>query len=207
MRAFFESIAAKGPLFCAGQILGIFIIAWSFLIYLQRDRNRILIFKFCGDMFSVVQYALCSAPAGAVLNVIMGCREIIFFHRGKRRWANSIAWLFVFMALIFLSPFVTSKEPVFSALWLLNLLPACGSVLGVIGLYAKNPTLTRLLSLGGIICWLIYVTLLQNWIQIVSNVISICSILVGLLGDYIRYRKKKAASGDAASAGTDQAEE
>lgn len=95
---------------------------------------------------SVVQFAFCGAYTGAALNVVMAFREIIFLNKTKHKWASGKIWLYIFIALIFLLPFVTSKEPILSALWLLNVLPAFGSSLAVVGLYNENTLITKTLS-------------------------------------------------------------
>ena len=146
MKTFFDKIAANGPLYTAGQIIGLALIIWNFFIYVQKSHEKILIFKCAGDLMSVVQFAFCGAYTGAALNVVMAFREIIFLNKTKHKWASGKIWLYIFIALIFLSPFVTSKEPILSALWLLNVLPAFGSSLAVVGLYNENTLITKTLS-------------------------------------------------------------
>ena len=189
MKNFFEKIAANGPLYTAGQIIGLALIIWNFFIYVQKSHEKILIFKCAGDLMSVVQFAFCGAYTGAALNVVMAFREIIFLNKTKHKWASGKIWLYVFIVLIFLSPFVTSKEPILSALWLLNVLPAFGSSLAVIGLYNEKTLITKMLSGIGIACWLVYVILLKNYIQIVGNVITLSSICIGITSELIRRKK------------------
>lgn len=138
---------------------------------------------------SVAQFALCGAYTGAALNIVMALREIVFLNKTKCKWAKNKIWLYVFIVLIFLSPFVTSKEPILSALWLLNVLPAVGSSLAVVGLYNEKTLITKTLSGIGIICWLVYVTLLKNYIQIIGNVITLTSIAIGIACEMLRKRK------------------
>lgn len=192
MQEFFDGLVAKGPLYLAGQILGFFLIAWTFLIYIQKNRNRILIFKLAGDAMSIVQYVLCGAYSGAGVNVVMCLREIVFLNRGKRKWADFKGWVVIFVVFIFVMTFVTNGQVLFSAIWWASLLPAIGSSIAVVGLYSKKASLTRLLSLIGICFWLVYVIIMENWIQVVSNLISIVSIAIGLVGDYVRAKKEKA---------------
>lgn len=202
MQTFWSSVVAKGPAFVAGQLLGFFIILWSLLIYVQRERNRILAFKLAQDVMSVLQFVLCGAYTGAGVNTVMCLREIVFLHRGKRKWADHRAWLYIFIAFICLSTFLTSDQTPFTLLWYIGALPALGSSIAVVGLYNRSAHVARLCSLVGICLWLVYVLLMENWIQVVSNVISILSILVGLIGDARRRRAEK-RGGDPASETTD----
>ncbi len=191
MLEFFKGIADKGTPYLIGQIIGLVAIAWSLLIYTQKSRDRILIFKFICDAMSVAQFILCGAYTGAGLNAVMCGREAVFFNRGKHKWADSILWLFAFSALIFAMPFITCKEPVFSFLWVINVLPAIGSCLAVIGLYNKKAYVTRLFSLIGMSLWLTYVIIIENPVSILSNAISIVSILIGLGGDAVRALRQR----------------
>lgn len=193
MKTFFDKIAANGPLYTAGQIIGLALIIWNFFIYVQKSHEKILIFKCAGDLMSVVQFAFCRAYTGAALNVVMAFREIIFLNKTKHKWASGKIWLYIFIVLIFLSPFVTSKEPIWSALWLLNVLPAFGSSLAVVGLYNENTLITKTLSGIGIACWLVYVTLLKNYIQIVGNIITLSSICIGIISEILRRKKGNSA--------------
>lgn len=189
MKDFFEKIISQGPFYTAGQILGFVIIIWNFFIYTQKSHKKILIFKCVGDLMSVAQFALCGAYTGAALNVVMALREILFLNKTKYKWAKSKIWLYIFIVLIFSSPFITSKEPILSALWFLNVLPAFGSSLAVVGLYNEKTLITKTLSGIGIICWLVYVILLKNYIQIIGNVITLTSIAIGIASEIWRKRK------------------
>lgn len=189
MKDFLEKIISQGYFYTAGQILGFVIIIWNFFIYTQKSHKKILIFKCVGDVMSFVQFALCGAYTGAALNIVMALREIVFLNKTKHKWAEGKIWLYIFIVLIFSAPFVTSKEPILSALWLLNVLPAFGSSLAVVGLYNEKTLITKTLSGMGIICWLIYVTLLKNYVQIVSNVITLTSIVIGIISEILRKRK------------------
>lgn len=191
MKEFFDGLIAKGPLYLAGQILGFFLIAWAFLIYVQKNRNRILVFKLIGDALSIVQYVLCGAYSGAGVNSVMCLREIVFLNREKHKWANFKGWVVIFVLFIFIMTFVTNGQEPFSPIWWASTLPAIGSSIAVVGLYSKKASLTRILSLVGICFWLVYVIIMENWIQVVSNVISIISIIIGLFGDYFRAKKAR----------------
>lgn len=188
MEEFWNNIVSKGTLYLIGQIIGIISICLAFVIYTQKDRNKLVIFKLVADVLSVVQHTFSGTYAGAATSVVMCFRDFIFIYRGSRKWADHIAWLFVFEIFIFVSPFITTKEPPFSFLWYINIMPALGSGIATIGLYNKKAIMAKLLSMIGICLILIYVAILQNYIQIFSNAISIISSMIGIIGDC---RRKK----------------
>ena len=189
MKEFFDGIVARGPLYVTGQVVGVFVILWSIIVYTRRKRDSILVCKLISDAASIVQYLLCGAYTGAALNVVMCGREVVFFNRCKHKWACGRWWLWIFVIVISLMPFVTATQPIFSSFWFVNVLPALGSALAVVGLYNKSPKVTRLYSLVGLCLWLAYVVLVQNWISVVGNVISIVSVIVGLVGDFVENQR------------------
>lgn len=189
MEEFWNDIVSKGTLYLIGQIIGVISICLAFVIYTQKDRKKLVIFKLVADVLSVVQYAFSGTYAGATTLVVMCFRDFIFIYRGSRKWADHIAWLFVFEIFIFVSPFITTKEPPFSFLWYINIMPALGSGIATVGLYNKKVAVTKVLSLICVCMYLIYVVILKNYIQIFSNAISIISLIIGLVGEFKRKKK------------------
>lgn len=189
MLEFWNSIVDKGPLYLVGQVIGMIGIALAVVIYTQKDRNKLVIMKLVADVLNVFQQSFSGTYAGAATGAVMCLRDFVFIYRGKQKWADHIAWLFVFEIFIFVAPFITTNETAFSFLWYINILPALGSGIATVGLYNKNVVLARLFSLIGVVLILIYMIVLENYIQIVSNAISIASLAIGLIGDF--WRKKK----------------
>lgn len=190
MEKFWNDIAAKGSLYVIGQVIGMVAIALAFAIYTQKDRNKLVVMKLIADALNVAQHAFSGTYAGAATGVVMCFRDFVFIYRGKKEWADRMIWLYVFELFIFVSPFITTKEPPFCFLWYINILPALGSGIATVGLYNKKAVVARLLSMIGISFILVYVVILQNYIQIVSNAVCILSSCIGLIGDC--RRKKKA---------------
>lgn len=158
------------PAHVAGQILGILLIFPSMFFLFPRDKRKILKIKLFLDIMNTIQYALIGAYAGAVLNFIMCGREIIFLNKGKKRWADSHVWFFVFILLVLVSPvysIVSGKEG-----WL-AIMPACGSVIAVIALGQENPHRLRILAVVGSVPWLIYAIITGNIGATVTNILVV----------------------------------
>lgn len=158
------------PVYVAGQILGILLIFPSMFFLFPRDKRTILKIKLFLDIMNTIQYTLLGAYAGAALNLVMCGREIIFLNKGRRRWADSHVWFFVFIFLVLVSPvysIVSGKEG-----WL-AIMPACGSVIAVIALGQENPHRLRILAVVGSVPWLIYAIITGNIGAIITNILSV----------------------------------
>lgn len=181
------SLFQGSPLFVASQILGLFLCVISFFVYYCKKREQILFTKLTMDVLSGIQQAMVGASTGALINAIAVVRELIFYHRGRKKWADHIGWLFVFIVAMSISPFFTWQG-------FISLLPATGSALAVIAFYCKRPVHTRIFGLFAQILWLIYTALTFNLVAALQNTILITSAALGLLRDYKEYRRAKNGS-------------
>ncbi len=201
---FLSLFEGKSTLFIIGQILGFVIMVENLFIFFQQSRDRVLVFKFISDVLSVTQYALCGAYSGmAVQGVALG-REVVFYNRGKKKWASRIWWLYFFLVLTCAAPFITSAiagVKVFSPMWFYNFLPAVGSAFAVIGFYSENVAITRLFNFIAASLWLVYDIITVNYIATINAIINLVSVLVGTIISIVRAHKaKKSAASENATA-------
>ena len=80
------------------------------LAYQQQKRKKMIFFKLCADVFWVVHYVCLGAFSGAVPNFIGIFRELVFIRRGHKKWADSPAWLILFIVLNFVLGFFTLQS-------------------------------------------------------------------------------------------------
>ena len=170
-------------MYVASQIYGLCLCSLSFFIYYGKKREHILITKLISDVLSSIQQAMVGASTGALINAIAAAREMIFYHRGKKKWASHIGWLFVFLVAMSISPILTWQGPV-------SLLPATGSALAVVAFYCKRPVHTRILGLFAQGLWLTYTIMTFNLVAALQNMILIISAALGLVRDYREYRAR-----------------
>ena len=181
------SLFQGSPLYVASQIYGLCLCVLSFFIYYVKKREHILITKLIADVLSGIQQAMVGASTGALINGIAAIRDLIFYHRGRKKWASHIVWLFVFIFAMSISPILTWQGPI-------SILPATGSTLAVIAFYCKRPVHTRLFGLFAQTLWLIYTIVTFNLVAALQNMIQIVAALLGLLRDYQEYRTSRAAA-------------
>ena len=170
----------------AAQIIGYIAVAENILIYVSNRRERILFFKFLSDALWFVNYLLMGGFTGAALNAVAMTREAVFSVRDRYKWAGA-KWIpALFLLLTWVSPvleWVKTGEFTWQPL-----LPAFGSMVFVIGFYARRTMLTKATSLLGNALWLTYAVLLANWAGMVGNILMLISALIGI------FRERKPAA-------------
>ena len=164
-----------------GQILGLVLSAFSFFIFFGKTRRSILTAKLICDIGYCAQQLMIGAPTGALLDVIAAFREVIFYHRQTKPWAAHRFWLWIFVALMGLSPVFTWSGPI-------SLLPASGSVIAVFSFYCVRPVHIRLLGLLATLPWFAYAIITGNYGLILSSIIQLVSIFLGLMRDYREWK-------------------
>ena len=164
----------------------------SLFIFTAKKRGKILVLKLINDVLNIINFTMLGTYTGAVLNVIAVCRESIFYFKDKKSWANSKIWLFIFMFLMMLSPLSVVLDPSRSTTekWM-QLLPATGSTLAVIGLFMSKEQLIRVLNLFAQAPWVIYNIYNQNIPATVNSCFGIISVVWGLVACIILERKAK----------------
>ncbi|MBE6593416.1 MAG: YgjV family protein [Ruminococcaceae bacterium] len=183
----FETIS---PALLISQLFGAVGIFISITIYAGKNRSNIITCKFISDIVWAVNYTLIGAYTGALLNVIAMARETVFYNRGKKKWASSRLWLYVFILLVLISPAIDLMKPgVFS---IAPLFPAVGSTFAVLSFYCLNEKRMRLLGLIAQLLWLVYGFFPFNPTGIISCSLTIVSIIIGAL----RAHKDKTADAD-----------
>ena len=106
------------------------------------------------------------------------------FHKEHRAWARSIVWPILFLVL-------NAGCTALSWQGWLSLLPMLGSSLNVVGLWCSNPTRLRLVSLPAQTLWEVYSIAVGAIPSIIVNAISITSILIALIREWVERRKGK----------------
>ena len=161
-----------------GQIISIAGMILTVLSFQLKTRKQILLFQTLGSSLWLVSYLLLGTWAGVYINGIFLIRNVIFYFRKDKKWAQSIAWLPIMVVACIIAGSLGYKTP-----W--DLLPVAGAVIGTFSMYMSNENMLRILKLGESPCWLIYNSSIPSIGGIICEVCSLTSLIVGL----IRYRK------------------
>ena len=155
-------------------IFGIGAMIALFSIYQQSSRKKLLISKLIADVCWVVHYLCLGAYGGAIPNFVGIFRELVFVNRENKKWANLTLWPFVFIITNLLLGLRTFAAPI-------NLLPILGSAFVTVALWLKKPMLTKIMSFPVSTAFLIYDIFVGSWIGVISESISLISIIIALI--------------------------
>lgn len=160
----------------AGAIGLIAVIVTCFM-YLRKTRSGILITKLLTDVLWILNYALLGGYSGALVSTIALIRDCVFYQRGRRKWADHRAWLFVFLVLTLISPAIEWHMK--GQLSLLPLLPAVGSMFTVVSSFVLKTRAMRIYGFTGQLPWIYYNIVLLNYAGLVSNAVVMITALLG----------------------------
>lgn len=167
----------------AAQCVSFVAMAINVSSYLQKNQKTILAFLFCSSFLFSISYFMLNAPVGAFLNLLSILRSVIFLFKKKLNPMHPL-WLCAFIGAYAVSYVLTftvfQKDPTLPNL-LLELLPVIGSISLFVAFRFDSAKWTRRLGLINGPAWLIYNIFYLSVGGIISDSLSILSILIGML--------------------------
>ena len=163
------------------QIIGFIPMILMYLVYYFDDRKKMIVTKIIADVLHVVHYVLLGSAgyAGAAANVINIVRGTVYLKKDKfTRWKVAIPTVFVAVAMI--SSYFTWKGPV-------SILPAISTCITAVSYWCAKPEQIRKMNFIPLVMWLIYAISIFSVSGIISNALSIISII----NTEIRCRKEQ----------------
>ncbi len=171
-------------MFWIAQFFGLGAMISMFLQYQQRKRTGIIACKLSADVFWVSHYLCLGAFSGIIPPFVGIFREIVFINRKSKRWAGSIVWLFVFIALNWVLGVLTFEN-------LIDVFLIIASSVVTISLWIDNPRLTKLISLPVALTFMIYDISIGSYIGAVNESIAITSIIISFIIEITNKTKEK----------------
>ena len=165
------------------QIIGIAAMAFNILSYQQKTRRAAITFQLAGASLFAINFFLLDAVVGGLLNVIGAFRSIVFLNKEKLH-ANHPAWFVGFTSAYLASYILTftlfSKEPTAANL-IIEFLPVIGMVALTISYRLSDAKAIRRYGLISSPSWLIYNIANLSIGAIICEVLSLGSIIIGIL--------------------------
>lgn len=174
-------------------VQGISIIAMIAMIlsYQCKTQKSILLMQLVGEVLFAIHFLLLKAYVGCILNVVGILRAGVFYNR-KKFHAEHPGWVALFSLLFFgayvLNFNVFGADPIVKN-FIVELLPVIGMIAATIGMCIGSARSTRFSFLICSPSWLIYNCFSFSIGGIICEVISLCSIFIGIY----RYDIKKKA--------------
>ena len=172
------------------QAIGIVAMIFPALSFQQKTQKRILLFQLIGNSLFFVQYLLLNSYVGAFLNLIAIIRALVYSQMGKRKWADSILWLYLFLLLTVATYVLTftvfgTERTTFN--YIVELMPVIGISIQHFGFRMKEASKVRLMYLFSAPLWVAYASIRMSIGGILVDSINIVSIIIGM----IRLDRKK----------------
>lgn len=145
--------------------------AESFFIYQCRDRKKMVALKLIDDVLWTLHFFLIGGYTATLTTGIAIIRELIFFQKGRKRWASSILWAFGFSAV-----FAACAPLTWEGLY--SLLPAVASIVTTWVFWINKTSLAKLILLPSTLCMLGYTIVFTSYSGILTQIVSIASIAV-----------------------------
>ena len=155
------------------QGIGFLGMACTVLAFQCKGYRKLVGLRGATELLFCLQYILLGAYSGAVADFV-GCLRNGIFLECDRRKRSLRPWRLVFCGIFVILSLLTWAGPK-------SLLSAVAKVASTIGYGSSDPRLIRLITLCSSCCWLIYNALVFSLAGIVCEVITLATVLIGIL--------------------------
>ena len=143
------------------------------ILYQQKSRKTLLVYKLIIDVVWIGHYAFIGAYSGAVVCVIAALRELIFVKRDPKN-KKGIVWLPIFIIIAIVSTALTWGNA-------FSLLTCIASCIAVVSFFIGKPNLSRIFVFPISTCMLIYDIACGSVVGIVNECFAITSAVIGIV--------------------------
>lgn len=145
----------------------------SILSIQLRNRKKILVMQLAAGFMWVTHYYLLGAYTAVLTNSIGIFRSTISYFN-DRKWASSILWLFLIIALSVGASVLTWAGPV-------SLLPSVSLICTATGFWIHNLRVTRILMVVQSPCLLVYDIATGSWGCAVIEAVAFLSFILAIV--------------------------
>ncbi len=170
------------------NFFGIVSLILAALTYQAKTRRVILLYNVFCSLSWVLYFLFQGAFVSAAVCFIAFARAVIFCLGVKYQWANHVGWLYFFIAATIIAGFGGYSSP-------LDIVPiAAGSVI-CLSMFCKKESNIRLVSFVGFLLWIANGAINGLYFALVSDCISLLSIIVAWIRFYgLKKQKKESVS-------------
>ena len=166
--------------FWLNQALGLLGSLIVFVSVQFNNRRVILAAQAAACLMCILHYGLLGAMTAATFNILSFARSVVFYFN-DRKCAQSLAWLWVFLALYVVNTVLTWDGPV-------SLLPGIAMSMTTVALWTRDMRRTRLLYLTNSPFWFTYDILARSYSCMVIEAIAFVSYAVAVWRFDIRHK-------------------
>ncbi len=165
------------------QAIGIVAMAFNILSYQQKTQKTVILFQMIGGMLFAANFLMLGAIVGGIMNIIAAARAIVFMNK-KIHSVDKRIVIGIFAILYALSYILTFTvfEKEFTLLnGVLELLPVIAMMATTVSFCLRDARSIRRYGLISSPLWLIYNSVNLAIGAIICEVLSLISILIGII--------------------------
>jgi len=167
------------------NFFGVVAIILLVVSFQMQSRIKLLIVFLFSQLMWAIYFILQGDLASGIMCSLSIIMSLIFMQREKHKWANSIFWLFFFIALMLTCSILTFKD------WR-DLFPLLGNLLTAISFFTLNEKVLRNINVGTYLCWMGNSISKLYVVALISDTLTLISVIVSI----IRFNKNKSAKTD-----------
>lgn len=176
---FFQSQIFIRAVGIAGFVLGV-------AAFQSNKHKTIVLTKLGSEVAFTIQYFLLNAYTGSIMNFVGVIRNFVFYKLVEKNKSTKLA-MWIFCGIYVLSAIITWEGPA-------SLLPLIGKLCSTVAYSLKNTRAIRIINIPTLTMWIVYNITCGAWEALLTDSISLISILIAMgRFDIVPYFKKKRA--------------
>lgn len=177
-------------------ITGILGVTVSAIIYQQKDRRRLLYWKFISDIVWGLQFYSTGKETAAIMSAVAMFREIVYIIYAKKEKKVGVGWLVVFMTLAASSSAITFDGGFkFVVPAFLSVVAGLASAISALSFWLGSPPKSRIIafpySTGMMVYDIFGGTGQVAWFGILNESFTLISSIVGIIRFDLKKKAKK----------------
>lgn len=163
------------------RILGILALILGVIPFQFKKHKQIVLCKMLSETLFAVQYFLMGAYTGAWMDLVSGLRNFLFYKFVEKK-RSTLPVILAFSLLILVIGITTWAGPI-------SLLPLAAKLLTTVSYGMKRERLLRFITLPSCLFWIAYNLLVGGWEAMITDLLSLGSILLAIYKFDLRGRK------------------
>ncbi len=168
----FNNTAGNNNLVAQG--VGMFGLVFAIFSFQNNRRSLILLFLGMAQMFFIFHFALLGVWTAAAMNIVGSTRTFFFIFRGRKKWTDSNAIMFIFICLFLIAGVLSWQN------WL-SVLPIAAMIIETVGLWQKNTRRIRFIVFVPHPVWLVYNFIHGSYPGVLTEVFILVSLITGII--------------------------
>ncbi len=170
-------------LYYIGQAIGVIAMIESFFIYQTKNRKTMVALKLLDDVLWVTHFLMIGGYSAALTTGIAVFREIVFYNKVDKKWANYIFWPIAF-SVVFAACAIVEYQSIF------GFLPPMASIASTWAFWQSDGRVAKLIQFPSVLCMFVYDIVERSYAGTITQIISIISIVLFFVREARSNRKR-----------------